>query len=308
MHDRSRMRWLLGLVAISLATAALGTGGANAAPDGAALDIRIESGLAAPKTPDAENAPASLPSGYAFWELQMNLCNSGVAPCYEDGKAVTEAYGIITSGAHDLVTLNEICEDDVRDELFPAIQELWPGDWTFWAFMPAGNRSTGSAYRCTNGERFGNGMLGRMFTTSENPYLGVYGQLYPESIQDGSSSEQRSWLCVNSDNNYWGCTTHLSSKGNTTTLNQCKHLMSTVIPSLWAAELRHPTVVGGDLNLRYGGSPNVQDCVPPSGWFRKGDGDVQHITVTNDFTFDFSRKTDMSYTDHDAWMVSVITP
>lgn len=49
----------------------------------------------------AERAPgaaARLPSGSTFRELQMNLCDSGLASCYKqlnNGQSVPEAVGII---------------------------------------------------------------------------------------------------------------------------------------------------------------------------------------------------------------------
>jgi len=59
--------------------------------------------------------------------------------------------------------------------------------------------------------------------------------------------------------------------------------MNNVVPSVRGADGGYaPTVIGGELNLKYRGSPNAQSCVPP-GYFRKGDGDVQHIMVTSDF-------------------------
>ncbi|MFG1869658.1 hypothetical protein [Micromonospora arborensis] len=44
--------------------------------------------------------------------LQMNLCNSGRAGCYT-GRSLTRAAEVISAEAPDLVTLNEICQDDV---------------------------------------------------------------------------------------------------------------------------------------------------------------------------------------------------
>jgi hypothetical protein len=46
----------------------------------------------------------------------------------------------------------------------------------------------------------------------------------------------------------------------------------------------------------------------PAGYFRKGDGDVQHIMATTDFTFSSSRKIGMSHTDHDGWFVALTAP
>lgn len=304
-------RRLLGVTAACLLTVALPTVTAAASPTApgpaAGPTAAVRSDTAAPLRAGTDLSTNALPSGYELTTLQLNLCNSGHASCYRDGLSVPEAYGIIGETEPDLITLNEVCKDDVRDQLWPLIREIWGNDWTFWAFMPAGDRRTGGAYACTDGQQFGNGMLGRMFATSDNPKFSVGGLLYPEDLQDLSTPEQRSWLCVNSDDNYLGCTTHLSRAGDSKTLAQCDYLMRGVIPWLWAADVRLPTIVGGDLNLRYGGSPNVQTCVP-SGWYRKGDGGVQHIMATNNLAFDGSLAIPMTYTDHPAWMVWVNTP
>lgn len=45
-------------------------------------------------------------------------------------------------------------------------------------FMPAGNRRTGKAYLCKNGDAYGIGMLGRLFTTS-TPTVTASGQNHP---------------------------------------------------------------------------------------------------------------------------------
>ena len=44
--------------------------------------------------------------------LQLNLCNSGIASCYTR-RSVREAADVIRANRPDLVTLNEICRDDV---------------------------------------------------------------------------------------------------------------------------------------------------------------------------------------------------
>ena len=44
---------------------------------------KIDTGLAA--------VASSLPTHYPFWVLQMNLCNSGLAGCYDGGQSVPEA-------------------------------------------------------------------------------------------------------------------------------------------------------------------------------------------------------------------------
>src|SRR4051812_5740070 len=55
------------------------------APDDGCADPATgcaQSGVIAPTT---IAAPSALPARYPFWLLQMNLCNSGLAKCYEGG-------------------------------------------------------------------------------------------------------------------------------------------------------------------------------------------------------------------------------
>jgi hypothetical protein len=91
-------------------------------------------------------------------------------------------------------------------------------------------------------------------------------------------------------------------------LAQCQDLMNNIVPTVRNDATNSATVVGGDLNLQFNGTPNAQDCVPSSGYFRKGDGSVQHVLATSDFTFSTSSSTAMTHTDHPAWFVEVIAP
>src|SRR5690349_12336257 len=88
--------------------------------------------------------------------LQLNLCNSGIAACYT-GRSIDEAAAVIGTEAPDLVTLNEVCEDDVS-MLERVLADGGPGGGGASAFQAARDRDTGDAYRCRNGQRFGNGI------------------------------------------------------------------------------------------------------------------------------------------------------
>ena len=107
---------------------------------------------------------------------------------------------------------------------------------------------------------------------------------------------------------YYACATHLENDNGDVALAQCDELMNPIVPQFWGAHGgERPTVVGGDFNLTFNGNPDVQDCVPPA-WYRKGDGDVQHIMATANLVFDSSELLPMELTDHDAWLVRMITP
>lgn len=257
----------------------------------------------------AGSEAARLPSGTTFHTLQLNLCNSGLASCYtryNNGRAVGEAFSVLLSRRPDLVTLNEVCKADVMTSLYPAMAANFPDSQTFWAFQPAGNRSSGGQpYLCRNGDQYGIGVLGHV-RNADWAGVNIFGGLYPQ--QDTGANEMRAWVCAAALDNFIGCTTHLTNTSGTIALQQCKHLMNTEVPAIRTAiGPGLPVVVSGDLNLRYGGWPNVQDCVPP-GYYRKGDGNVQHFTTTADMRFSFGQKVPMRYTDKDGWLVGVTTP
>ena len=245
----------------------------------------------------------ALPSRYPFWVLQLNLCNSGFAGCYENGTSVAEAATVIRANSPDVVTLNEVCQNDVV-QLHATLASVYSGSTVVWAFKAANDKRTGGPYKCKNGQDYGVGILAHI----PAPYSGyqTYSGVYP--MQDSTSNEHRAWLCVAATGNYYACTTHLTNNSGAVALNQCNHLMRTSIPAMQAAAGgARPTVMGADLNLRYGGSPDAQSCVPP-GYYRKGDSSVQHIMASADLTFNSSKKISMQRTDHDGWMLKLTAP
>lgn len=244
----------------------------------------------------------ALPSRYPFWALQLNLCNSGFAGCYENGTSIPEGSTVIRNTAPDVVTLNEICSGDVQT-LHATLASVYSSGTVIWAFKAAGDKRSGGPYKCKNGQDYGIGVVMHI----PAPYNGytVSSGLYP--MQDGGSNEQRAWLCVSATGNYLACTTHLATVGSVA-LNQCNHLTRTVIPQVQAAGGGAlPTLLGADLNLRYGGSPDAQACVP-GGFYRKGDGSVQHFIASSNLSFVSTQKIGMSHTDHPAWFMKMTAP
>ncbi len=266
-------------------------------------DATVQTGMIPPSAvADAIVRPDALPSKYPLWVLQMNLCNSGIASCYDNGKSVPEAATVIKGSAPDLVTLNEVCQPDVAT-LAATLSSVYTGSTVVWAFKAAQNRGTGAPYKCKNGQDYGIGVIAHI----PAPYNGyqTFSGIY--ASQDTSSAEERAWLCLYATGNFYACTTHLASTSGTVALAQCKDLMNTQIPAVRAAGGYKPTLIGGDLNLKYKGSPDAQSCVP-GGYYRKGDGDVQHIMATTDLVFSSSKTIPMSHTDHDGWFVAVTAP
>jgi endonuclease/exonuclease/phosphatase family metal-dependent hydrolase len=245
----------------------------------------------------------ALPTHYPFWVLQMNLCNSGIASCYQGGRSVPEAATVIQNTAPDVVTLNEICQDDVV-QLSQTLSSVYSGSTVVWGFKAAQDRRTSAPYKCKNGQDYGIGLIAHIPGSYAGHDLssGIY------ASQDPGSAEERAWLCIHATGSFYACTTHLASTSGTVALNQCKDLMTNILPSVRTSGGENlPTVIGGDLNMKFKGSPNAQDCVP-AGFFRKGDGDVQHIMATTSLAFSSSRTIAMSRTDHDGWFVALTAP
>ena len=234
-------------------------------------------------------APAT--AATAFKVVQMNLCNSGIAGCYQGGSAVDEAVGMIGRRLPDVVSVNEVCLSDLP-RLTAAV-----GATAEYQFAFARNRSTNSDYQCTAGR----GAYGSAIIVKEGIRSGGHGTY---TAQDGGN-EIRAWGCALSEvRGFTACTTHLSTTG-TTALAQCRELVPSIVLShdpTGSATTRH--VVVGDLNLRYspGSATNAQNCVP-SGWFRKGDGDVQHV-IARTLTFVSTQEYAMYRTHHPAFVVN----
>ncbi|GAA1758319.1 endonuclease/exonuclease/phosphatase family protein [Nonomuraea bangladeshensis] len=276
--------------------------------EAAAQTARARAGRARAVAPAgaAREGRAGTLAARRFHELQLNLCNSGHAGCYAGGQAVYEGGDLIYYLAPDLVTLNEICAGDLPAYLQPSLAEAWPDDWTYSLFYPALNKQTGAPITCTNGDSFGNAVLGRVPAAL---WQGVNGWAGEYTTQDGGT-EKRTFACAYAIGDHLACATHLSSSSEPIALAQCRALMFSAVPAIRSAEgISGRTVVGGDFNLEYDTSDpeNAQNCVP-AGHIRKGDGDVQHVIFSNDLTFGSTGKYGLSHTDHDGFLVRLTKP
>jgi endonuclease/exonuclease/phosphatase family metal-dependent hydrolase len=218
--------------------------------------------------------------------LQLNICHSGVAGCYTGAEPVlAKAESVIASTRPQVVSVNEACEGDVprlRDALGSAV-----------AVFAAAEHRDGTPVTCTNGQRYGNILLVVAALAGGPAETGRY------AAQD-DSNEMRVWACLPAGP-VSACTTHLSARSGTTALAQCQDLMGRAAGYAAAG----PVVVAGDLNLRYQGSPDAQSC-NRDGFYRKGDGDVQHVFATTSLTFVAGKKIDMAgTTDHPGWLVTL---
>jgi endonuclease/exonuclease/phosphatase family metal-dependent hydrolase len=217
--------------------------------------------------------------------LQLNLCNSGLTACYT-GLAVGQAEVVLRQFAPDLITLNEVCRDDVTI-LGNAAADVHGGQTVAWAFQPLPSTPGGANVVCTNGQAYGIGLIARVAQEGYTTSAGYF----PD--QESADMEVRGWLCIATEGLVI-CTTHLTSIRPETALEQCRYLFAVAIPSVYARSGGPvPTVIGGDFNLR-----QVRSCVPADHPV-VDDGDVQYFLTTADLAVAGGTRVDMAgTTDH----------
>ncbi|MFI5914708.1 endonuclease/exonuclease/phosphatase family protein [Dactylosporangium sp. NPDC051541] len=231
--------------------------------------------------------------------LQLNLCHSGFAGCYS-ARAIDVAAAVMRGNRPDVVTLNEICADDV-EALGTVLDSVFPGDTVVRAFRPAGDRRTGAPFACVNGKEYGIGLLARIAGGRRDTI--VDGGLYPDDdTQDMNDPEQRAWVCVHVSGAYQACTTHLANTVPGVAFKQCRYLFGVAIPALHERAGYVPTVAAGDFNLL----DRAQGCVPEPAYVRADDGAVQYVVATADHTVTSSAHLDLQQaTDHPGLLVSL---
>lgn len=75
-------------------------------------------------------------------------------------------------------------------------------------------------------------------------------------------------------------------------------LLNTAIPALRTHDGSDPVVLGADLNLTDGQTPDARSCLA-AGFIRTDDGARQHIVASDDFILTSSRSIDLhGTTDH----------
>jgi endonuclease/exonuclease/phosphatase family metal-dependent hydrolase len=245
-------------------------------------------------------APAAAVPVPSVRVLQLNLCNSGIAGCYT-GRSTAAAAAAIRAQVPDIVTLNEVCDDDMP-ALERALAGAVPGGAAVSTFQPARNGRTGEPYRCRNGRQYGIGIVSRWPSV---PGSAAGGGIYP--VQDLDDPEERAWLCVDAAASpaVAVCTTHLAYTKREVAGAQCRYLFGTVIAGMRARDGAAPVVLGGDLNLGSGDSPDLQACLPP-GSALVDDGGPQHVVGTPEFVVDAFETIDLGgTTDHPGLLVTL---
>jgi endonuclease/exonuclease/phosphatase family metal-dependent hydrolase len=241
---------------------------------------------------------AAMPAGAAttFVALQMNLCNSGMAvgSCYSFGRAVDEAVQKIHRYRPTLVTLQEVCRDDLYaphglGKLTRAMADMYGSGHVSADFVPAFNRDTNDWYRCVNGEYYG---IATIQHDESRHRIDAHRGWYHS--QDGSE-EMRAWTCTTViARRLTGCTTHLSTNADVA-MRQCHELMA-ILGSPWVLP---EVVVAGDFNLAsVPGKPyNIQYC-QPAGYERRSDNAVQQVFFSRNVEWVRDEYEPMKFTDH----------
>ncbi len=231
------------------------------------------------------DAQAGATSRYVL--LQMNLCLSGQAGCFEEAQyplGVSEAQTRIVDTDADAVTLNEVCRDDV--------EELARGTGYEMRFESV--TSFGEPLPCSDpGDR---GLFGIAVLTK----TGVKGSI-GEAFRVQDEVEQRHWLCATTDDAVTVCATHLErASSETESVNdaQCEEFADV----LAGLEAKGPLIAAGDMN-------RWESCAPAGMWTR-GDDDttqaagVQHMYGDPQFRRPAASVIPMEYSDHDALVVT----
>lgn len=303
-----RIRWparvicaLVGGVLVVSGMGAVGVSGDNqqaaqAWPLGAALSATPTQAVAG--TPTGEHSwsaagstrrqpmgsmPARLGySGQAL--LQMNLCLSGMAGCFENTqypRVVEEATGVIAARRPFAVTFNEACRGDIAR----IAKE------TGYHLRFATVTHDGQPLRCVNPA--GRGAFGNAVITQAAVAGSTDGTFIAQA-----GSEDRGWICVTTIRKVSVCTTHLSTRDSRAAADandaQCKELTAVL-----AAREEHAAVLAaGDINRRH-------DCAPDSMWARtdleasKLPGLQHSYGSAQSFPAPQAKILPATYTDHD---------
>jgi len=234
-------------------------------------------------SPIVSEVSSSSSPGSTIAVLQMNLCLSGQAGCYErnDHAAVLEEATAQIDDHHPAaVTINEACRRDAA--------EL--ARRTGYAMSFAAVNYGGAPLPCI--EPRGRGVFGIAALTKDSVSTS---DDQPFAAQ--SDPEERRWLCATTSAAITVCTAHLSTRGSTgeraANDSECRQLRSVLTRHQQAGS----TFFGGDLNR--------QDSCAPAGMWAVRDtaatqsAGVQHIYGTTSVTDWSASVAEASYTDHD---------
>ena len=231
-------------------------------------------------------AAARAASGPTYALMQMNLCLSGQAGCYDrvDYPAgVDDAVARIQGSRPDAVTLNETCRGDVE-----RIARRTGYHLRFTRVIYAG-----ALLPCVRPG--GRGLFGDAVLTRAPV---VRSETHDFTGQSGP--ERRRWLCVSTRGGVDVCTAHVNTRSRVEVAGndaQCAE-----IARILARRAATRTVIfGGDVNRR-------RSCAPAGAWTRtdgagRQAGGLQHVYGSRALRKPTARVIPAAHTDHDVLLV-----
>jgi endonuclease/exonuclease/phosphatase family metal-dependent hydrolase len=275
--DRSGSALLLASVGCALVLALTGCGGSSGTSGAVERDAST-----------SVRGPAAVPppAGATYTLMQMNLCLSGLAPCFAKvayPAAVEEAVARIRAARPDAVTVNEGCRSDVA-----RIARRTGYHVRFTRVIYAGR-----LLRCVRpGGRglFGDAVLSRASIERTET----------ADFEAQSGPERRRWLCVTTRVDVDVCTAHLNTRtaievaGND---GQCPEVAGLLARRAAARAV----IFGGDVNRQ-------RSCAPAGAWTRtdRSAGQapgLQHVYGSAALRSPSAAVLPATHTDHDVLLV-----
>jgi len=221
--------------------------------------------------------------------LQMNLCLSGFAGCFDDTqypKIVEEAIDVIRARKPKAVTFNEACSGDAA-----RIARR-----TGYRMRFATVLISGAPLECI--DPGGRGVFGNAVMTKE-----AITDSTDRAFTAQAGSEERRWICVGTARGVEVCTTHLSTRGSDAARaandGQCVELAAILAGSADGG----PTIAAGDINR--------QDSCAAAGMWTLTDAEavqlpgIQHsYGSAEDFLAPQVEIVPATFTDHDFMLIT----
>jgi endonuclease/exonuclease/phosphatase family metal-dependent hydrolase len=212
--------------------------------------------------------------------MQMNMCLSGLAGCY-DPAIVDEAVERIQAARPDAVTVNEACRADVA-----RIARQTGYHVRFSRVIYRGER-----LRCVSPR--GRGLFGDAVLTEASVV-----RTDNDDFAAQAGIERRRWLCVTTRAEVDVCTAHLNTRSSVEVAGndaQCAELAALL------ARRTRPVIFGGDVNRR-------DSCAPDGAWTRTDSAadqaaGLQHVYGSRALRSPAAEVVPARHTDHDMLVV-----
>ena len=171
-----------------------------------------------------------------------------------------------------MVTLNEVCRDDVR-VLKQAMSATFPALGSASAFRSAKDRPTGIRFAV----RTGSSSATASWSWSL-PAVWAFAATAASTRSKTPRTRRNASGCASMGHPVLGLTTHTASANTTIALSQCRYLLNSVVPRISRRDGGDPILLA-DISLAARGSPSAQSCLP-SRYQRADDNALQDVVVS----------------------------